>query len=417
MVKIKSYKDNISDDILYYNNPKYVYIPLINQNDENITVMVKIGDKVKIGTVLGKRKGTFRIPILSSCSGRVVDITNKYYLNGKKVKCITILNDNLEEKEDFKVKKNLSKELFLKSLRDAGIVGLGGAGFPTYIKYSEENINTLIVNMVECEPYVSADYALFSKYIEDVLEGIDLILDINNISCAYIAIKKSDIALIEMLNDYLGSYLRIKLFLVKDYYPVGWEKILVKSILNKDYKIMPSEVGALVSNVSTIYAIYECITQGKILSERVVTFNGDGLKNPTNVKLKIGTLVSDVINYLGGYNDEEYFLIAGGPMMGKSIPSDDLVISLNLNAITVIKGKEKKIPEDCLRCGKCMEVCPALLAPSMIKDSLNDVVKLKKLHPEKCMACNLCSFICPANINISQYVQEAKNKLGGNDND
>lgn len=415
-MKLKSNKETTStEEIIDYDAPSRVYIPLINQNDDNVTLLVKKGDKVNIGTIIGKRKGNFRIPILSSVSGKVVGVSEHHYLNGNLVRCVEIENDfkNTKDYSD-KTRKNIckmTKDEFITSIRDAGIIGAGGAGFPTYIKYSDDNINTLIINMVECEPFITADYALILNNVEVILECIDSILEINNIDKAVIAVKKDNYEVIELLNDYLGTYLDIKLLLVDDDYPAGWEKELVRKVTKKDYAILPSEVGVIISNVSTIYAIYEALKNHKPFTERLVTFTGEGLKGNANVKVRVGTLVSEVIESLGGYNDGDYILIAGGPMMGHAIETDDLVVTPNLNAVTVIPYEEDSIPTECLHCGRCLNVCPAGLSPVMIKDSINNVDKLKKLHPERCVNCGACSYICPAHIKIKDIVNITKGKV------
>jgi electron transport complex protein RnfC len=415
-MKLKSNKETTStEEIINFDAPSRVYIPLINQNDDNVTLLVKKGDKVNIGTIIGKRKGNFRIPILSSVSGKVIDTCEHHYLNGNLVRCVVIENDFNDTKEDNgKTRKNIckmSKDDFITSIRDAGIIGAGGAGFPTYIKYSADNINSLIVNMVECEPFITADYTLVLNNVEYILECIDAILEINGIKQAYIAVKKDNSEIIELLNDYLGTYLKIKLLLVDDNYPSGWERNLVEKVTGRSYATLPAEVGVIVSNVSTIYAIYEVLKYHKPFIERIVTFTGNGLKGNANVKVRVGTLVSDVVESLGGYNDGDYMLIAGGPMMGHAIEQDDLVVTPNLNAVTVIPFKPDELPTECLHCGRCIGVCPAGLSPVMIKDNINDLNKLKKLHPERCVSCGACSYICPARIKIKEIVNIASQKV------
>lgn len=411
MKKMSDYKK-----IGIYNKPAFVYIPLINQNDDNITLLVKKGDYVYKGSILGKRKGTLRIPILSSVSGTVVDFVEKHYTNGKLVKCAVIQNDFKEKVENETKRKEInkiSKKEFIDLIRDKGIVGMGGSGFPTYIKYdTDKKIKTLVVNAVECEPYITSDFALLKEHCEEILECIDALLDINDIDEAIIGVKKHNIQLIKILENYVGSYLRIKIKKVPNLYPMGWEKSLVMATTGVSYKSLPLEKGIVVQNVATIYAIYEALKYDKPLVERVITFTGEKLKEPQNVLVKVGTPVKEVIDVIGGYKDNKSMqFIAGGPMMGTSLPSDDLVVSPNLNCVLAIYEIDELPATKCLRCGKCVEACPAKLAPVMIKDNINKAERLKELEPLRCVECGLCTYVCPAKINVREFVRAAKGKV------
>ena len=411
----KRKKMSIKEKIGVYNKMKYVYIPLISGNDTNITISVKKGDYVYKGTIIGKRKGNFRIPIHSSVSGTVIDYEEKYTSSGKKIKCVVIENDFLDaletEYENNDITKYTKKQ-FLKTIQDCGIVGLGGSGFPTYVKYNiDKRINTLIINAVECEPYITSDYVLIREKCEEILETIDAIREINNIDEAIIAIKNTNSELKEIIDNYIGTYLKLKVVEVPNLYPMGWEKNLVKYIKKTDYSKLPMEKGIIVNNVSTIYAIYEALKYKKPLTERIVTFTGENLKRPQNVLVRIGTPASEIIKKVGGLNNKEVTFITGGPMMGVEVPTDDVVINCNDNCILVLDKITQDIENPCLRCGKCVENCPAKLSPVLIKDALNNTKTLKKLEPNRCVECGLCSYICPAKINVREKVRQAKEKL------
>ena len=416
-MKVKIDKHKLTNDkLLVYNKPKKVYIPLISGNDTNITILVKKGEYVYKGSIIGKRKGDFRIPIHSSVSGTVLDFEEKTCFNGEKVKCVVIENDFKEKIEQkLSVKRSINKytkEEFLNLLMENGIVGLGGAGFPTYVKYEPKNINTLIVNAVECEPYITADHILAKQKCEEILEAIDAILEINKIKEAIIAIKKENVELKQIFDNYIGTYLKIKIKLVPNVYPMGWERKLIKEVTHKEYDKYPIEEGIVVNNISTIYAIYETLKYNKPLIERIITFSGENLQDKRNVLVKIGTPVSEVLEQLKV--KENSIIVAGGPMMGKKV--EDLVVSANMNCILALENKID-IPTICLKCGKCVEVCPSKLSPVLImrtkikKDK--DINKLKKLHPEKCIECGLCSYICPANLLVRERVKDAKKILRG----
>ena len=416
-MKVKLHKNKLTNEhLITYNKPKKIYIPLISGNDNNITILVKKGEYVYKGSIIGKRKGDFRIPIHSSVSGTVLDFEERTCFNGKKIKCVVIENDFKEKIEQkLSVKRNINKytkEEFIERLKENGIVGLGGAGFPTYVKYEAKNINTLIVNAVECEPYITADEALAKIKCEEILETIDAILEINKIKEAIIAIKKENVELKQAFDNFIGTYLKIKIKLVPNNYPMGWERNLIKEVTNKEYDKYPIEEGIVVNNISTIFAIYEALKYNKPLIERVVTFSGENLGEKRNVLIKIGTDAKEVLEQLKMKNDS--IIVAGGPMMG--IKVDDLILSANLNCVLALNNTNN-IPSICLKCGKCVEVCPAKLSPVLIMKTKykneKDIKKIKQLHPEKCIGCGLCSYICPANLLVRERVKDAKDLVKG----
>ena len=415
--KIPKYKTmSINENLNNFNKPKLVYIPLAVQCDYDITALVKKDDYVYKGMIIAKSKGNLRTPIHSSVSGVVLGFEEKTYINGDKVKCVIIENDFKEKVEKRKiVKKEINKYLkeeFVEIIKEAGIVGMGGSGFPTYAKYNcNIPIKTLLINAVECEPYITADYTLLLNRCEEILEAIDAVIEINRIETAIIAIKKGEHKLKEHLNNYVGTYLKIKVVEVPNFYPMGWERNLVKYVLKKTYKKYPIEKGIVVNNVATIYAIYEALKTRKPLIERVVTFTGEGLLNPQNVVVKVGTKVTDVIDYIGGYAYDSIDFISGGPMMGESHDDDELIITSNLNCVLIKKSEEPKLSEECLRCGKCVAVCPAKLSPVLIKDNIKKITLLKDLEPNRCIECGLCSYVCPAKIPVREFVKEAKKKI------
>lgn len=401
---------NKSNEIIIFSKPKYIYIPLIIGKNEDITLLVKKNDYVFKGTKIGKSRGENSICINSSISGTVVDIEDKLCFNNKLIKCVKILNDYKEEIEIKKSEcKNIykyTKEEFIKILKECGIIGLGGGLFPTYIKY-KKNIKTLIINATECEPYIEADYIMIENHIKEILEAIDAIMEINKIGKCYFAIKK-DKKIKQLINRYLGTYLKIKLIETPDVYPIGWERLLIKYILNENYNNYPIEKNIVVNNVSTIYAIYEALKYHKPLTERIVTFSG--LINTQNILIKNGTSIKEVFDkYIKFEKKENLNLIAGGPMMGESITSEEFVFSLNVNGILILP-KDTNKQNICIRCGKCNEICPSNISPILIRDNLNKKC-LEKLNPNKCIECGLCSYICPSKINLRQFVRKAKRNI------
>lgn len=403
-VKVNN-KKNLDNNLLIFNKPKEVFIPLISGVNADVTILVKKGEYVYKNSIIAKTKGDFRIPIFSSVSGVVTDFVTKTSYNGSKVKCVAIENDFKELTGEVKVLDKYTKEEFILNLKDNGIVGLGGASFPTYVKYENKNIKTLIVNALECEEGVLSDSYIGISKCEEILECIDNILDINKIENAYILITKDNIALKEAFDNYIGTYLRIKLKLVDNYYPIGYERKLLSDLFKVEYNKYPTEVGYIVNNISTIYAISRSLKYNIPLTERVVTFNIND--KSYNVLVKLGTPLEYILSSL---KVDANKVISGGAMMGVLVDKD-LVMSFNINSI-IIKNIEQSIPSKCIRCGKCVRVCPMRLSPILIMNA-NDDKKLMNLHTLNCIECGLCSYICPSKIELRTCIKNKKKKLRG----
>lgn len=409
-----SSNNKINYNIEMYTKPENIYVPLENKNGITYKHLVKEGDYIYKGQVVAVNE-KINFPIHSSVSGYATFGTNKIIGNGKKIKCVVVKNDFKEKYEKSKlVKKDISsytKEDFVEALRLNGITGLGGSDFPTFIKYNTENIKYLLVNAVECEPFISCDKAVIHNYADCILEAVDDIMEIMHIPKAYIVMKETNTDSVQMISKYIKTYPNITIKLVEDAYPNGWERLVVKNTLGIEYDKYPSEKGIIVSNVSTIYAIYEMLTYNRPLTERVVTITGPGIKKKTNVKVKIGALASEVISNLDGYKDiKNPLFIAGGPMMGSSLPTDEVIITKDIGCLLVIEDHfEKNLP--CIKCGKCMEVCPAGIYPVLIMENRDNIKKLKELKPNKCVECGLCSFTCPSKIEVREFVRIAKERV------
>jgi len=405
----------LKKNIREYIKPQIIYVPLENKSGVTYKHLVKQGDYVFKGDVVAINE-KIDFPIHSSVSGYAITGTKKIMNNGKKIKCVVIENDFKEKYREKKgAKRNLSnysKEEFVSLLKNSGITGLGGSDFPTFIKYNtDKDIYYLLVNGVECEPYIGCDKAIMNNYTEEILECIDSILEIMKIKKAYIVVKENNLKTIEKFKKYSGTYPNITISTVPDMYPAGWERNVVEQTLGKTYQNYPIEIGVIVSNVSTIYAIYEMLKYNRPLTERVITITGTGIKKPTNVKVKIGALLSEIIENIEGYKEiKNPLFIAGGPMMGTSLPTDELVVTKDLNCVLVIDDKEEtNLP--CINCGKCTYVCPSKIFPVLIMKNYNDENKLKDLKPNKCIECGLCSYVCPSKIEVREFVRIAKGKV------
>ena len=412
MVEIEDYKIDPKKKIVGNIDIQVIYIPLLSKMGYSYKETVKVGDYVCIGTVLGKN-AIAEIPLLSTVSGTVVGFQDKYISSGKISKCIVIENDFKEKMIDgYGKKKNItkySKDEFIYLLKKCAITGMSGSGFPTYIKYdSDKRIKYLIVDGAECEIYVSSDSARMYLNPEEILEGIDAIMEIMDIEKAYIAISENNTSIINKFLRHINSYPNIKIFPLIHGYPNGYERYLVSTILGLSYDKIPIEVGVINENVSTIYAIYEALKNNKPLIERIVTITGSGIKKPANYKLKIGTNFSEVILKTDFYKEiDNPLIIVGGAMMGKSVASQDVIITADVNAIIVTSCKEEtELP--CIRCGKCTEVCPMGLIPSIIMDN----PKLaKEFKIDKCINCGLCSYVCPSKIEVREKIKAIKEKI------
>ena len=408
---------HISDSkpIINYLDPEFVYIPLVEQG-ALCEVKVNEGAMVTVGQVVAMKTGRFGLPIHSSVSGKVVSCNKKmWHSSGKLVDCIQIKNDFLYTmSESIKPLEDITPENIALKAKDCGIVGLGGSGFPTYVKYQVKTaMDYVIINAAECEPFITCDYRLILEETASLFSGIKYIMTAVGAKKGVIAIKENKYEAIKKLSEYIvtNKIMDVDLFFLKDEYPAGWEKYIVQRVTKKNYNGLPSEAGAVVNNVATAIALSHAIEEGMPLVTKVVTFTGYGLKNPQNVRLRIGTNVSEVIKSLGGYADDngDYLMIAGGPMTGQTVAFESLVVNRSLGSVLINERfKVEELP--CLGCGKCASVCPAHLTPTQIKRVLEakDTKLLETLKPTRCVQCGLCSYICPSRISLTEAVGKAK---------
>lgn len=413
MVSIEDKKINPSKKIIDDLEIQIIYIPLESTLGYKYKLKSMVGDYICIDDPIAINPQTDLV-LRSSVSGTIVGIEKKYLANGKLVDCLVVEND-FKEKYRNKLgrKKDItkySKESFLYMLKNGGITGMGGGDYPTFLKYdTNKKINYLIINGVECDIYSSADNALMYHYPEEILETIDAIMEIMDIGKSYIAINENNTTIIKNFLKYINTYPNIKIYPITDAYPSGWERNLVEEILGLNYDKTPIEVGVITDNVSTIYSIYELLKYNRPPTEKIITISGPGIKKPANYKVKIGTNFSEIILKTEGYNNKikNPILVAGGAMMGTSIPNDELIITKDLNTILVLED-DNTIPTECIKCGKCSEVCPVGLMPVMIIDNEK---KTDKLKIDKCIECGLCSYVCPAKIEVREKIKVIKEAL------
>ena len=403
-IKLDGKKEmSLHKDLITFNNPKIIKIPLI-QGKLSYDSLVKKDDSVSIGSIIGKCS-KYDIPIFSSISGKIKDIDDKYI----------IIENDFKETIDYRIKKNNIKnnDDFVNLIKEKGILGLSGSMYPTYLKYNNSDIKTLIINGVECEPYNTCDYTIMVNYFDNIIKTLELMVDVLNINECFIAIKGKNKYLKEIIKTKLSGNNKIKFAFIPDFYPMGWSRNLVRYIKHTDYDKHTIEKGIIINNISTIFSIYEAIFLNKPLIDRVVTFTGEALKNPCNVKVKFGTSIGEIIDFIGGYKYDNVTIISSGPMMGYNLESEDEPIICSLNSFIAISPLKEDVKLSCLRCGKCIENCPVKIYPVLIKDNINNKEELKKLGINKCIGCGICSYICPAKINLREYVEKARSELNG----
>jgi len=417
-VKVPENKLACGEPIEKFPGPKKVVLPLVQHIGAPCKPVVKRGDEVKAGQVIGEAKAFVSAPIHASISGKVTGFSRLISpSSGRMVEAIVIESDG-EDKWDTMGAMDLSasKDEILKRIRDTGIVGLGGAAFPTHVKLSpprDKKIDTIILNGCECEPYVTSDHRVMLEEGERVLLGLEVIKKVLSCENAIVAIEENKQDAIRRMKELAKrEKLKTEIVSLKTKYPQGAEKILIKVLLNREVPIggLPFDVGVIVQNVSTVKAIYDAIFEGRALIGRVLTVTGM-VERPRNLFVRFGTSIANLIDYCGGMEGADEVVI-GGPMMGISLPALDLPVTKDVNCILVKKGLTLK-ERDCIRCGSCLKVCPTNLLPTelvrYIKAGRYEMCS--EYYIEDCIECGSCAYVCPANIPIVQYIKVAKNEI------
>lgn len=399
--------------------PQRLYFPMSMHIGEDASPVVEVGDLVKIGTKIGQAQGGISANIHSSVSGKVVGIKKLPSFRGEKT-TIIIENDGKYEEERLPVlTRNSSSKDFKDRLREAGITGKGGAGFPSSVKYDQEKekTNYLLVNGAECEPFSTTDHRVMVEYAKEIVDCVGLICDIYKLEKAYIALEKPMTEAISSLKDAVSKSNRddIVIHLLDEEYPQGHEKLQIEEVINVEIEEgkRSGDYGILQSNVSTIKAIHDACFLGKPFSQRVITVTGDKLKNPKNLMVPMGTPVSYAIKACGGLKDEEVLSINGGPMMGKSFENYDYPIDKDTTTLLFIDPKTEPKETACIQCAQCIEVCPVGLQPVLISNSFKEgrVDLVPQLQSETCISCGSCTYICPARIPLLENIQALNEKF------
>jgi len=401
--------------------PEKVYIPLLQHIGAPCKAVVKKGDSVKKGQLVGAPQGYVSVPVHSSVSGTVEDILLWNHPIGRKIQTVVIKNDGADEwVEGANVWRDMQafgREQLQNIIRDAGIAGMGGAAFPTYVKLNppeETPIDTLIINGAECEPYLTADYRLMLEHSEEILSGTAIIMRMLGLEKATVAVEANKPEAAEKMTQAAKAFPGIEVKVLPVKYPQGAEKQLIKAVADRTVPAgaLPMAVAALVDNVGTAKAIYEAVAFNRPLIERVVTVTGEGVRNPANFLVPIGTPVAALFDRCEVLPQANKF-IAGGPMMGIAFSDFEIPVVKGLTGVVVLREAKEYEHMPCIRCGKCVRACPMGLNPSLLSllVEAGRIQEARDHHLLDCYECGCCAYQCPAKRMLVHQFKFAKAEL------
>lgn len=389
--------------------PSRVVIPLQQHIGAPCQALVKVKDPVSVGQKIGEPKGFVSAPVHASISGTVTAVGDKPHPMGRDVPSVVIESDGedrwfdgLVEAENF---QDLSPDELKAKILEAGIVGMGGATFPTHVKLSpppDKPIDTVIINGVECEPYLTADHRLMVERPEEIIGGLEIFMQILGVGAGAIGIEQNKPDAIEVMTKLTAHRKDMTVVPLKVKYPQGAEKQLIKAILKREVPSggLPMDVGVVVQNVGTTASVYKAVRFGTPIIDRITTVTGPGIKVPRNLRIRIGTPFSEIIEFCGGFMGKTGKVISGGPMMGMTQYSLDVPVIKGTSGILIFRDEDLKLRESnaCIRCGKCLEICPMGINPSLLgvyveADAMEELEGARALD---CIECGSCAFVCPA---------------------
>lgn len=404
-------------------DPEVVTIPLQQHIGAPCDALVKEGDLVKVGQKIGQSGAFVSAPVHSSVSGTVREIAMKPAINGE-VLSVVIESDGQNDVHESVQKKGsietLSGSEIKEIIKEAGIVGMGGATFPTHVKLSppaDKKIDTVILNGAECEPYLTADHRLMLEHSNEVVSGLKAIMKVLEVTTGYIGIENNKPDAIEVMQEAVKNEENIEIIALQTKYPQGAEKQLIDACTGRIVPsgALPMEVGVVVNNIGTAYQIHQSIETGMPLVERVTTLSGGILENPKNFWVKIGTPVYELVQQCGGYKEPVGKIIMGGPMMGMAARTDQLPITKGSSGVLFFNREEGTIPEpeNCIRCAACVDICPVYLQPLYISayTLVDNIDVAEKYRPMDCIECGSCSYICPSKRPLLQSIRIAKGEI------
>lgn len=398
--------------------------PLSQHIGASAVAVVNAGDTVRKGQMIAKADGFISAPVHSAVSGTVKAIEKRTVTDGEKVLSIVIENDNeYKTVESFGQDRNaddLSAEEIIGIIKDAGIVGLGGAGFPTGVKLSPKNpkdIDTLIINGAECEPYLTSDYRLMLEKSDEIVKGANAILKLFPSAKAVIAIENNKPDAVKLLEEKTAGIDKITVESLRTKYPQGGERQLIYAITGRkiNSNMLPADIGCIVVNASSCYAVYEAVYKNMPLIHKIMTVTGEGVNAPCNLDVPIGMSHADLLEAAGGAKEDVVKFISGGPMMGMAMGSLDVpVVKTSSSILAFTQDDVAALPQSaCIHCGKCLSVCPQLLVPQMMAKAVKseNFAQFDKLGGMECIGCGCCSYICPAKIPLTQLFRLGKVKV------
>ena len=412
--------------------PQQAIFPLSQHIGAPAKPVVAKGDKVKVGTLIAEAGGFVSAPIYSSVSGTVLKIDKAIDATGylQPAIIVNVEGDEWEESIDRSEKletlaahPELTPEEIVERVKRAGVTGMGGAGFPTHIKLCPPptaKAECVIINGVECEPYITADYRLMIEHADEILVGLELLMKAAKVEKGYIGIEENKPEAIRLLEEKTANDSRIEIVPLKTKYPQGGEKQLVDAVIERQVPAPPAipvNVGAIVQNVGTAYAVYQAVMKRKPLFERYTTVTGKRLAHPGNFLVRMGTPMKNLIDACGGMPEGDNKLLAGGPMMGKALMSADVPVCKGTNSITILSGDDacRKAVQPCIRCAKCVDACPMGLEPYLLA-TLSAKQMYDRAEQEdivSCIACGSCQFTCPAHRPILDHIVQGKAAVMG----
>lgn len=412
--------------------PKQATFPLSQHIGAPAKAVVKKGDKVKVGTMIAEAGGFVSAPIYSSVSGTVFKVDSAIDATGYRKPCI-IINvegdeweetiDRSDKLETLDAHPELTPEEIVERIKVAGVTGMGGAGFPTFIKLCPPptaKAECVIINAVECEPYITSDYRLMMEHADEILVGVGILMKGAKVTKAYIGIETNKPAAIDLLTQKTANNPNIEIVPLKQRYPQGGEKQLVDAVINRQVPAPPAipvNVGAIVQNVGTAFAVYQAVMKRKPLFERYTTVTGKQIAKPGNFLVRMGTPFKEMIDLCGGMPEGDNKVLAGGPMMGKAVTSLDVTVCKGTNSITVLSGDDacRKEPDPCIRCAKCVGVCPMGLEPFLLATASAKKMwdKAEAEMITSCIECGSCQFTCPSHRPILDNIRQGKATVMG----
>ncbi|NLP34323.1 MAG: electron transport complex subunit RsxC [Clostridiales bacterium] len=388
--------------------------------------VVAVGDYVLVGQKIGEADGYISSNVISSVSGTVKAIEKRLVVTGKLVESIVIENDHEYKKIEGYGKerdyKKMSKQEIREAVKEAGIVGLGGAGFPTNVKLApkdEDAIDYVIINGAECEPYLTSDYRLMIEEPEKIVGGLKIILSLFKNAKGIIAIEDNKPEAIKKFQELVSADSNIEVHIVKTKYPQGGERQLVYVTTGRklNSKKLPADVGCVVNNVATAAAVYMAVAKSTPLTNRIVTISGDAVNNPQNFDVLIGTNFGEIVEAADGFKQQPEKIVFGGPMMGMAMYTYNISVTKTTSSLLGFLVDEAAVEESpCIRCGRCTEVCPLQLVPVQlaILGAHNDEERFVKMDGLECCGCGSCSYICPARKGLTQQILQTKNQVLAN---